>query len=114
MMQEEITEVLQQYPLGLLFDIDGTLSPIAPTPDEARLHPDAAELLYDIQKYAHVGIITGRAVADGARLVNVHGLTYIGTHGLEWCNGHPSQYKVELIQQALPYVESGKSVLDIA
>jgi trehalose 6-phosphate phosphatase len=70
--------------------------------------------LYDIQKYAHVGIITGRGVIDGARLVNVHGLTYIGTHGLEWCAGHPSQHKVELIPQALPYVDPGKYVLDIA
>jgi trehalose 6-phosphate phosphatase len=114
MTQEEITRVIQQHPLGLLFDIDGTLSPIAPTPSDARLHSGAAELLHDAQKYAHVGIITGRAVIDGARLVNVDGLTYIGTHGLEWCDGLPGQHKVELIPQAFPYVEPGKAVLDVA
>ncbi len=115
MTQEEITRVLQQHPLGLLFDIDGTLSPIAPTPDEARLYPGAAELLHNAQKYARVGIITGRAVIDGARLVNVSGLTYIGTHGLEWYDSDQiGQHRVELIPQALPYTESGKAVLDVA
>jgi len=114
-MQEEITRVLQQHPLGLLFDIDGTLSPIAPTPDEARLYPGAAELLYAAQKYAHVGIVTGRAVIAGKRLVNVEGLTYVGTHGLEWYEGNQAgQDAVELIPQALPYVAPGKVVLDIA
>jgi trehalose 6-phosphate phosphatase len=114
-MQEEMTRVLQQRPLGLLFDIDGTLSPIAPTPDEARLYPGAAELLYAAQKNAHVGIITGRAVIDAKRLVNVDGLTYIGSHGLEWCESNQSgQDRIELVPQALPYVESGKAVLDIA
>jgi trehalose 6-phosphate phosphatase len=115
MTQEEITRVLQQHPLGLLFDIDGTLSPIAPTPDEARLYPGATELLHNAQKYAHVGIITGRAVIDGARLVNVNGLTYIGTHGLEWYDSDQiGQPRVELIPQALPYTGPGKAVLDVA
>lgn len=114
MMQEEITRILRQNPLGLVCDIDGTLSPIAPTPDEAQLYPGVADLLHDIQQHAHVGIITGRAVRDGARLINVEGLTYIGTHGLEWCDGLPDRHKVELIPQAFPYVEPGKALLDIA
>lgn len=113
-MEKEIEEVLQQQPVGLLFDIDGTLSPIVPTPGEARLYPGAADLLRDAQKYAHVGIITGRAVVNGAQLVNVDGLTYIGTHGLEWCEGYRTgQHTVDLIPQALPYVGPGKAVLDM-
>jgi trehalose 6-phosphate phosphatase len=114
MIRKELGEVLQQQPLGLLFDIDGTLSPIAPTPGEARLYPGAADLLHSAQRYARVGIVTGRAVVNGARLVNVDGLTYIGTHGLEWCEGLPGQHRVELIPQALPYVEAGNAVLDVA
>src|SRR5947207_6298293 len=114
MIEEEMKKVLQQRPLGLLFDIDGTLSPIAPTPRDARLYPGVADLLYSAQKHAHVGIVTGRAVTDGARLVNVDGLTYIGTHGLEWCDGLPGQHRIELVSQALPYVEPGKAVLGVA
>ena len=115
MAQTEITSVLQEHPLGLLFDIDGTLSPIAPTPAEARLYPGVAALLHAAQKQAHVGIITGRAVIDGARLVNVDGLTYIGNHGLEWRDGQQTaQQDVKLTPEAHPYVEPGKALLDIA
>jgi trehalose 6-phosphate phosphatase len=106
--------VLHQHPLGLVFDIDGTLSPIAPTPGEARLYPSVADLLTKARERAHIAIMTGRAVDDGAALVNVEGLTYIGTHGLEWCDGLPTTHAVQLLPEALPYVEPGKYLLDLA
>jgi trehalose 6-phosphate phosphatase len=114
MSTSEITEILQRSPLGLIFDIDGTLSPIAPTPTEARLYPGTSELLHKAQKFAHVGIMTGRAVVDGAQLVGVDGITYIGTHGLEWCDGLPGVHEVKLAPEAIPYVEPGRYVLDLA
>ena len=114
MLSEQMRHVLAQRPLGLVFDIDGTLSPIAPTPDEARLYPGVAELLEQLKAYAHVAIMTGRALTDGAAIVNVEGLTYIGTHGLEWCDGLPSSHPVQLMPEALPYVEAGKYLLDLA
>src|SRR5436305_2869917 len=97
-----LRSILAQRPLGLVFDIDGTLSPIAPTPAEAHLYPGVASLLEQARRYAHVAIITGRAVEDGAAMVNVEGLTYIGTHGLEWCDGLPSSHPVQLLPEALP------------
>ncbi|GCE19253.1 trehalose-phosphatase [Dictyobacter kobayashii] len=114
MVSKDISHVLSQHPLGLVFDIDGTLSPIAPTPDEAHLYPEAAHYLQQASQFAHAGIITGRAVADGARIVNVEGLTYIGTHGLEWCDGLPGTHKIELIPEAEPYIQPGKELLDLA
>jgi trehalose 6-phosphate phosphatase len=113
MISEELSRVLAQQPLGLVFDIDGTLSPIAPTPEEARLYPGVSELLAEARKYARVAIMTGRAVDDGTALVNVEGLTYIGTHGLEWCDGLPPAHPVHLIPEALAYVEPGKYLLDL-
>jgi trehalose 6-phosphate phosphatase len=115
MLSEELLHVLKQKPLGLLFDIDGTLSPIAPTPGEAYLYPGTADLLRKVSQYAHVGIVTGRAVEDGARIVNVKGLTYIGNHGLEWCNDLPDDsHQVQVIPDAIPYVDAGKHILDFA
>jgi len=110
----DIHTVLAQHPRGLVFDIDGTLSPLAPTPDEARLYPGVAELLEQARQHAHVAIITGRGLADGARMVNVDGLTYIGTHGLEWSDGLPALHPVQLIPEALPYAEPGQYLLDYA
>jgi len=114
MVSVDLATVLEQQPLGLAFDIDGTLSPIAPTPGEARLYPGVADLLETMKQYARVVIVTGRAVADGAPIVNVEGLTYIGTHGMEWCNGLPSSHPVYLIPEAEPYVKPGKYLLDLA
>src|SRR5437588_10966614 len=105
--------VLSQKPLGLIFDIDGTLSPIAPTPEEARLYPGVVPLLERAREHAHVAIMTGRAIDDGAAMVNVDGLTYIGTHGLEWSDGLPSLHPVEIVPEALEYVKPGKYLLDL-
>ncbi|GER88211.1 trehalose-phosphatase [Dictyobacter vulcani] len=114
MVSKDIATVLTQHPLGLVFDIDGTLSSIAPTPDEAVLYPGAAEHLAAASKFAHVGVLTGRAIADVARIVSIEGLTYIGTHGLEWCDGLPSTHPIQLLPEAEPYVEPGKELMDLA
>lgn len=113
MVSKNIEEILKQQPLGLVFDIDGTLSPIAATPGEAQLYSGVAGLLEQAKHFAHVAIITGRAVADGARMVNVEGLTYIGTHGLEWADGLPSHNPVRLLPEASQYAEAGKYLLDL-
>lgn len=111
-----IEEVLSLRPLGLVFDIDGTLSPIAPTPGEARLHPDVPALLEHArdQPEVFVAIITGRAVENGAALVNVPGLTYVGTHGLEWSDGLPTEQSVKIVAEAAASIEPGKHLLDLA
>lgn len=47
-------------------------------------------------------------------MVNVPGLTYIGTHGLEWSNGLPSECPVQVEPEAAAYVQPGKQLLDLA
>ena len=64
MLPAQLQTVLVQQPLGLVFDIDGTLSPIAPTPDAASLYPGVADLLAKAQTHAQVAIMTGRADLD--------------------------------------------------
>jgi trehalose 6-phosphate phosphatase len=112
-MTTSIQSVLSRRPLGLVFDIDGTLSPIAPTPEEAQLYPGVKELLEQAKAYAHIAIMTGREIEDGAAMVGVEGLTYIGTHGLEWSDGLPDQHRVEIVPAALAYREPGTHLLDL-
>ncbi|HEY0753294.1 MAG TPA: trehalose-phosphatase [Ktedonobacteraceae bacterium] len=109
-----LANILQTRPLGLVFDIDGTLSPIVSTPSEARLYPGVAELLAEARNYAHVAIMTGRALASGAALVNVEGLTYVGTHGAEWCEGLPGTHEIQINPLARPYLAPGAELLDLA
>jgi trehalose 6-phosphate phosphatase len=112
--ESQLQNICQRRPLGLLFDIDGTLSPIAPTPAEAYLHPAVRPLLEEARKWAHIAIITGRAIESGAAMVGVEGLTYIGTHGLEWSDGLPSHHSVQIVSEALSSVEPGNRLLDMA
>lgn len=111
-----LKNVLARRPLGLVFDIDGTLSPIAPTPDLARLHPDVPALLEQARDRpgVFVAIMTGRAIENGAALVNVPGLTYIGTHGLEWCDGLPTPQTIKTEAEAVAFIEPGRRLLDLA
>jgi trehalose 6-phosphate phosphatase len=114
MLPPKIQTVITKRPLGLILDIDGTLSPIAPTPEKARLYPGVASLLRKAREHAHIAIMTGRSIDDGARMVNVDKLTYIGTHGLEWSQGLPSTHSVRVIPEALTYIAPGKDLLDLA
>lgn len=114
MLTSALTTVLAQRPLGLIFDIDGTLSPIAPTPEGARLYPGVAQLLQRARQYARIAIVTGRAINSGAAMVNVEGVTYFGTHGLEYCDGLPTADNVRIAPEALEYVEPGRFLLDLA
>lgn len=113
MLLPTMQSVLSQRPLGLALDFDGTLSPIAPTAEGARLYPGARELLERAQRQARVAIMTGRAIDDGAKKINVEGLTYIGTHGLEWSEGLPWTHPVAIDEEALAYAAPGKYLLDL-
>src|SRR5215212_6913930 len=77
-------EVLRQTPSAVVTDIDGTISAIAPTPSEAMVDPGAkAALALLAERLAVVAVVSGRAPHDGAAMVGLPELTYIGNHGLE-------------------------------
>jgi trehalose 6-phosphate phosphatase len=112
--QQFLQSVLSTQPCGILLDIDGTLSPIAPRPEEARLYPGIKELLEEAKTKAVVGIMTGRAIDDGANIVQVDDITYIGNHGLEWSKGLPGSHPIRIVPEALQYVKAGNYLLDLA
>jgi trehalose 6-phosphate phosphatase len=69
---------------GLFLDFDGVLAPIVPRPEDA--YPPAetrAELERLVERYALVGVISGRDGEDVRARVGVDGVVYVGSHGLE-------------------------------
>jgi trehalose 6-phosphate phosphatase len=69
---------------ALLCDIDGTISPIAPTPAEARVPAPFRDLLAGlVRRLGLVAFVTGRSLEDGRRMIPLDGAAYVGTHGLE-------------------------------
>lgn len=84
MNEDLLHQLIERRPCGLLTDIDGTISPIAATPGEARVSPAAREALQMLaQRLDLVAAISGRAATDAAALVGLPELIYIGNHGLE-------------------------------
>jgi len=69
---------------AIFLDIDGTLAPIVPRPEDARVPTETRAELRRLQsRYALVACISGRAGADARRIVDVPELVYVGNHGLE-------------------------------
>jgi trehalose 6-phosphate phosphatase len=69
---------------AILTDVDGTLAPIVPRPDEAAVPARATELLSELsERYRLVGCVSGRRAEEAQRLVGVEGIAYAGNHGLE-------------------------------
>jgi trehalose-phosphatase len=71
--------------LSLLFDYDGTLTPIVAHPSLARLDETMRSLLQGLARVpgVGVGIISGRGLTDLRHLVGLLDLSYAGTSGLE-------------------------------
>ncbi|MBU2609295.1 MAG: trehalose-phosphatase [Chloroflexi bacterium] len=97
---ESIGEALRRSPFGLVTDVDGTISPTAPTPQQAEVTPLCRRYLELLcQQIALVAAVSGRSAAQVAEMVDIGGMVYIGNHGLErWVNGRP-----ELTREARGY-----------
>jgi small conductance mechanosensitive channel len=82
--RERLLPVIHRNPFGLITDLDGTISPISATPEEA-LVPDGIKALLQTlsQTAALVAVVSGRTASQTKQMVGVPGLTYIGNHGLE-------------------------------
>jgi trehalose-phosphatase len=69
----------------LLFDYDGTLTPIVPRPEDALLSEEVRRLvglLVEQPRYI-VGIVSGRSLEDLVAMADIPGLIYAGNHGME-------------------------------
>ena len=84
-MREAIADRLSHSPFLVALDIDGTLAPIAPTPEQAAVPPATRQTLERLTRLPNVNVafVTGRAAADGRRLVAVPDSWTIGNHGIE-------------------------------
>lgn len=99
-IQDTLQHLVHRPRLGLVTDMDGTISPIVNDPDAAEVTSQNRELLSALQTVLDlVAVISGRAASDVHRRVGVPGLVYVGNHGLEWWTGD----QVDLAAEARPY-----------
>ena len=69
----------------LLFDYDGTLTPIVARPEDALLPEETRRRLTSLASHPRciAGIVSGRSLADLSVLANIPGLVHAGNHGME-------------------------------
>ncbi|HEX2721217.1 MAG TPA: trehalose-phosphatase [Candidatus Deferrimicrobium sp.] len=69
-----------------MFDFDGTLSPIVPDRNEARLHRECERMLRFLVRspWNRVAVLSSRALDDIVSRVTVPGVFIGGASGLEW------------------------------
>ena len=68
--------------LILFLDFDGTLAPIVPHPNQARLSRSVRKTLRKLIRRVPVVVISGRDPNDLRRRVGLKGVCYVGHHGL--------------------------------
>jgi len=74
----------------LLLDVDGTLAPIAPTPEEAAVPVATLEALRALVRDGWtVALVSGRPSVEVRSMVRIRGVRVFGSHGLQgsWSRG---------------------------
>jgi trehalose 6-phosphate phosphatase len=81
---DTLSRLLSERPAGLITDLDGTISRIAPAPELAEVEPAARDALCRLaERLDLVAVISGRSAADAQRLLQLDNVVYVGNHGLE-------------------------------
>jgi trehalose 6-phosphate phosphatase len=81
-----LKQLVTKQRVGLVTDMDGTISYITEKPEDAVVTPRNYELLQKLnEKLTLVAIVSGRDVRSVTTRMALPGVTYIGNHGLERC-----------------------------
>lgn len=109
----EVVAALAARPRGLFTDIDGTISPITTSPEAASLLPGIRDLLLQARSaFDVVGVISGRAVPDAVRLVQIPQIIYVGSHGLQQLD--PADTRSGRVEDAIRVRADDNDVREIA
>ena len=96
----DVADVLDRGPIGLLTDMDGTISEIVPQPDGATVSPRVRSALGLLRsRLPLVAIITGRSSRQAREIAGIQDLLYIGNHGLERLEGG----SLSILEEARPF-----------
>lgn len=111
---DDILASLDGRRLVVMLDYDGTLSPIAPRPEDAVLPPRTRQVLGELAGRWRTAIISGRSLDNLRELVGVEGLVYVGNHGLEIEGPPGSGIRRNLAEAFAPDVAAAAAGLEAA
>ena len=112
---DEIQEKLEPLIAGaastaVFLDLDGTLAPIMPRPNDVSIPADIIRLIRQLaHKYMAVTIVSGRPATGAKRIVGNAELAYIGNHGFEtMLPGHA----VVVCEEAQPFLTRIRELIE--
>lgn len=80
-------EQINRENIFLFLDYDGTLTPIAESPDKAVISEDMLSLIIKLKDIMPVAVISGRSLENIMDIIHVEKIVYAGNHGAEIWNG---------------------------
>lgn len=109
--QTSLKKLTEQKRIGLVTDMDGTISHIVLKPEDAVVTTRSLALLASLrEKLALLAVVSGRPAQNVRAQVGLSGLEYVGNHGLErWVNGEV-HYNAALTAY-LPHLEASVAKL---
>ncbi len=92
-----LKEFVSKARIGIVSDVDGTLSPIVDDPAAAIVLPQSKQHLIAMQpKLELLAFVSGRAASDIHGRVAIEGGVYVGNHGMERHMGDTVQVNKEV------------------
>lgn len=105
---EQMRHFLDGRPLAVLADVDGTLSPIVDRAEDAVVPEEIkASLAALVTRGVRVAAITGRSLEVARRMVDVAGVDFAASHGVDVWVGGASERPEEVSEWA----ERGRAAL---
>lgn len=90
---------------AIVTDIDGTISKIASTPNDAVVTDSMKnELLKLKEKFRLIAVISGRSAYNAQKMVGIEGILYVGNHGLEYIFNE-EYHVVDEVEKYIPQIE---------
>jgi trehalose-phosphatase len=102
---EAISRRAEGRRIAVFLDYDGTLSPIAETPEEAILPEPTREAVADLARRCTVGVISGRDLPDVREKVGIDSIVYAGSHGFDIAGPNAMQVEHAVGEEFLPVLE---------
>ena len=82
---EALKKIIRRKPLGLITDMDGTISPIPRDFLETPIPPPTLPQLTELaSRLDLLAVISGRKAGALREIINIPGVEYIGHYGMEW------------------------------
>ncbi len=95
---------------AIFLDLDGTLAPIMPRPDDVSVPAEISRLIRNLaHQYLAVTVVSGRPATAVKRIVGNSELAYIGNHGFEtMLPGHAAV----VCDDAQPYIPKIRELIE--